>query len=475
LFSAALLAGCSKAGEGDMAFDAGPGGYHAGDDRYKNYEENPFLSTGDYPVSTFSVDADGASYANALRFVNEGRTVPAASVRVEEYLNYFAYDYPEPAPGEEVSLDAELFACPWAPGHQLLRVGLKGRHVADADLPASNYVFLIDVSGSMTPADRLPLLKEGFSRMVDGARPVDRVAIVTYGGRAGVSLPSTPCTDKAKIKAALASLGTKGATAGAAGIVKAYQVALDNFVPGGNNRVILGTDGDFNVGVSSTRELVEIIKEKRASGVYLTVLGVGRGNLNDEMMEQLADNGNGNYEYIGDADQLRKIFTEECAKFYTVARDCKVQLAFDTARVERYRLIGYENRLLGQDQFDDDRADAGEIGVDQTVTALYELVPHDAAPGAPPARLEARYKSGAQALSRLASLEIPGLVATPSAESRFATAVAGAGLLFKRSIYKGGLTWELVSSLARDAATFDPGGHRAAFCRMVDRAASMNL
>lgn len=459
-----------------MTSDAGEIAHYAGDDRYKSYEENPFLSTGDYPVSTFSVDADGASYANALRFVNEGRPVPAASVRVEEYLNYFAYDYPEPAPGEEVSLQAELFACPWAPGHRLLRVGLKGRHVADGELPAANLVFLIDVSGSMTPADRLPLLKEGFSRMVDGARPVDRVAIVTYGGRAGVSLPSTPCTEKAKIKAAIASLGTKGATAGAAGIAKAYQVALDNFVPGGNNRVILGTDGDFNVGLSSTRELVDMIKEKRASGVYLTVLGVGRGNLNDEMMEQLADNGNGNYEYIGDAGQLHKIFTEERAKFYTVARDCKVQLTFDTARVESYRLIGYENRLLAPGQFDDDREDAGEIGVNQTVTALYELLPRDASPGASPARLEARYKSGAQALSRLVALDVPGLAAgEPSAESRFAAAVAGAGLLLKRSIYKGGLTWGLVSSLARDATAFDPGGHRAAFCQMVDRAASMNL
>ncbi|MDR2129809.1 MAG: von Willebrand factor type A domain-containing protein [Odoribacteraceae bacterium] len=441
------------------------------DDRYQGYAENPFLSTIDYPVSTFSVDADGASYANARRFIEEGATVPPASVRVEEFLNHFTYDYPAPGSGEEIGLDAELFSCPWASHRLLLCVGLKGREIADADLPAANLVFLIDVSGSMTPADRLPLLKEGFALLVNGLRPVDRVAIVTYGGRAGVSLSSTACTEAGKeiIRAAIARLGTKGATAGAAGIAKAYEVAIAHFESRGNNRVILATDGDFNVGVSSTAELVGIIKEKRKSGVYLTVLGVGRGNLNDAMMEQLADNGNGNYEYVYNADQLRKVFLEERSRFYTVARDCKVQLTFNPGRVHSYRLIGYENRHLDQEQFDDDRVDAGEIGVGQTVTALYELIPAESPTGSL-AALSVRYKRDLQAVSRSLAVEIPGTPATDvSDNSRFAAAVAGAALLLKGSAYKGTLAWPMVSALARDAVAFDPGGHRVAFCRLVNR------
>jgi Ca-activated chloride channel family protein len=447
-----------------------------GDDRYRDYPENPFLLTRDYPVSVFSVDADGASYANARRFIMEGATVPPASVRVEEFLNYFTYDYAEPSPGESVSLQSELYACPWADGHHLLRLGLKGKHVADADLPPANYVFLVDVSGSMSPADRLPLLKEGLALLVDALRPVDRVAIVTYGGRAGISLPSTPCVDKSRLKAEIARLGTKGATAGAAGIERAYEEALAHYIPGGNNRVILGTDGDFNVGLSSTDALVAMIRDKRASGIHLTVLGVGRGNLNDEMMEQLADNGNGNYEYIDSPRQLAKIFTEERARFYTVARDCKLRLTLDSTRVTAYRLIGYENRLLVDDQFADDRADAGEIGVDQTVTALYELILDETAPPAPAiATLEARYKQGAQSLSRLLLLTVDGApVLSPSPDARFAAAVAGAAMILKRSRHQGDLSWTMVADLASTATTFDPGGHRADFLSLVAMLANRN-
>ncbi|MDR0544980.1 MAG: von Willebrand factor type A domain-containing protein [Odoribacteraceae bacterium] len=465
-----FLAACSVDPAGDFSADASPAAEpRPVDDRYEGHAENPFLRAADYPVSTFSVDADGASYANARRFIEEGQPVPPEAVRVEEFLNYFTYDYPDPATDEEISLDAELFPCPWAADHHLLRVGVKGRVIAAADLPPANHVFLLDVSGSMEPADRLPLLKQGFSLMIDGLRDVDRVAIVTYGGRAGVSLPSTPCTAAGKntIKAAIATLGTKGATAGAAGIEKAYQIALDNFIPRGNNRVILGTDGDFNVGVSSKEQLVDIIKEKRKSGVNLTVIGVGRGNLNDAMMEQLADNGNGNYEYISSAAQLQKIFIQERERFYTVARDCKLQLAFDTARVEAYRLIGYENRALEQNQFDDDRQDAGEIGVGQTVTALYQLQLRHA-PGHPLATLSARYKKDVQALSRLLTLDIPGEpVVAPSENARFAAAVAAAALLLKNSAYKGNLDWQAVARLA-DPVNFDPGGHREDFRRLVD-------
>lgn len=465
-----LLAACSVEKQ-DMAWSDTAGTGAPGDDRYQGYAENPFIAAATYPVSTFSVDADGASYTNARRFIDEGQEVPPDAVRVEEFINYFTYDYPAPADGENISLDAELFSCPWDTAHHLLRLGIKGREILPADLPPANYVLLVDVSGSMGPADRLPLLKEGFALMVDYLRPVDRVAIVTYGSKAGVSLASTTCTDAGKqiIKAAINRLGTKGATAGAAGIAKAYQIAIDNFVTAGNNRVILGTDGDFNVGVSSTAELVDIIREKRKSGVFLTVIGVGRGNLNDAMMEQLADNGNGNYEYISQSSRLKKIFIDERVRLYTIASDCKVQLAFNPARVRSYRLIGYENRLLDQDQFDDDRADAGDIGVGQTVTALYELILHEATGGSL-ATLETRYKKDIQAISRLLSLDIPAdPLASPSENARFATAVTGAALLLKRSAYKGTLTWTMVAAIARGATTHDPNGYRADFLRLVDR------
>lgn len=442
-----------------------------GDDRYKDYGENPFLSTADYPVSTFSVDADGASYANTRRSILQGNTVLPASVRVEEFINYFTYDYPQPDPQENVSIQTELMTCPWEEQHHLMRIGLKGRYIPEEELPASNFVLLIDVSGSMNFPDKLELLKKGFVRMVDALRPIDRVAIVTYAGTAGVSLPSTPCSQKQKIKDELAKLMTKGATAGRAGIEKAYSVAMENYIVGGNNRVILATDGDFNVGVSSTDKLVRIIREKRNSGIYLTVLGVGRGRLNDEMMEQLANNGDGNYEYVSDETQLEKIFVEEKLKFYTVAKDGKLQLHFNPQRVKSYRLIGYENRLLNEEQFDDDREDAGEIGVGQTITALYEVVLQEGE-GAEWARLDVRYKKDMQAVSRLISHVIsdsPVSVDEASGETRFAAAVAGAGMIFKKSQYRGTLTWEQVKGLAAGATAYDPGGHRQDFRNLLQQ------
>ena len=444
---------------------------HGMNDRYRDYGENPFLSVEEYPVSTFSVDADGASYANVRRFVLSGTQVPPAAVRLEDFINYFTYDYPEPETGENISLETELTTCPWDATHHLIRIGMKGRNIAEADLPASNFVFLIDVSGSMNTADRLETLKAGFIQMVDALRPIDRVAIVTYAGKAGVSLPSTPCTQKDKIKRELEKLGTKGATAGMAGIVKAYEIAMENYIPQGNNRIILATDGDFNVGISSTEELVAFIRQKRNSGIFLTVLGVGRGNLNDEMIERLANHGNGNYEYIGSAAQVRKVFVDERLKFYTVAKDTKVQLTFNPGRVSAYRLIGYENRLMEEPDFDDDDADAGEIGVNQCVTALYEVVLAGEAPGGNYAQLSVRYKKDLQAVSRELKSAIVGepvAMEQASESSRFVAAVTGAGLLFKNSLYKGGLNWTMVTELAEGATRFDPHGYRADFCHLCE-------
>ena len=302
-----ILFGCSQNDDGlyvDM--ESLPDSY---DEKYKDYEENPFVKVAEQPVSTFSVDADGGSYANMRRYLYLGQTPPKASVRIEEYINYFTFDYPEPVNGENVSLNSELSSCPWNTDHYLMRIGMKGKTIPDNELPNSNYVFLIDVSGSMNSPDKLGILKTGFKTMVDNLKDQDRIAIVTYAGEAGVLLPSTMGDEKDKIKEAIEKLGAGGSTAGAAGIQTAYEIASDNFIQSGNNRVILGSDGDFNVGPSSTEALIELIEEKRESGIYLTVLGVGEGNLNDHMMEQIANKGNGNYEYIDNARQVQKVFT----------------------------------------------------------------------------------------------------------------------------------------------------------------------
>ena len=322
------------------------------DEKYKDYVENPFVNTSEQPISTFAVDADGGSYTNMRRYLYLGQTPPKASVRIEEYINYFTFDYAEPTDGENVSLESEIATCPWNTEHHLLRLGMKGKTIPTAELPNSNYVFLIDVSGSMDSPDKLGILKTGFKALVDNLRDQDRMAIVTYAGQAAVLLESTYGDEKNKIKAAIDKLGAGGSTAGAAGINTAYEIAEQYFIANGNNRVILGTDGDFNVGPASTDELVELIEQKRESGVYLTVLGVGGGNLNDNMMEQIANKGNGNYEYIDNASQIQKVFTHEIAKFYTVAKDAKIQVTFNPNRIESYRLIGYENRQLSNEDFE---------------------------------------------------------------------------------------------------------------------------
>jgi len=453
----------------------GEGGWNVvAGEKYTDYGENNFISTASEPLSTFSVDCDGASYAIMRRNVkNQAWSILSLSVRVEEYLNYFTFNYPEPTDGHHVSTDTEVTVCPWNPEHLLLRIGLKGKTIPESELPPTNYVLLIDVSGSMSSSDKLDLLKQGFIRMVDALRTVDKVAIVTYSGTVGVALPSTSCDDKNKIKKVIAGLHANGSTAGGQALVTAYEIAVENYIPDGNNRIILGTDGDFNVGISSDEELVELIESKRDQGIYLTVLGVGSGNLNDSMMEKIANKGNGTYEYIDNVEQSDKVFIHERSKFYTIAKDCKVQLSFNPELVDKYRLIGYENRIMDNEDFEDDRKDAGEIGVGQSVTALYELIPCQAGGlSGDYAGLDVRYKKPGNEESLLISGGIPGnVVAIEDAteHTRFAASVAAFGMLLKKSEFAGEADPEMVLSLGRNAITYDPYGYRAEFLQLAEK------
>jgi len=467
-----LLSGCSENDDNGLySNDMAMGPYlETYNEKYEDYEENPFIKVSDQPVSTFSVDADGGSYANMRRYLYLGQTPPKASVRIEEYLNYFTFDYAEPENGENVSLNSELSSCPWNTEHYLMRLGMKGKTIPENELPNSNYVFLIDVSGSMNSPEKLGILKSGFKTMTDNLKDQDKIAIVTYAGEAGVLLPSTYCDEKDKIKAAIDKLGAGGSTAGAAGIITAYEIAQENFIQDGNNRVILGSDGDFNVGPSSTDELVELIEEKRESGIYLTVLGVGSGNLNDHMMEQIANKGNGNYEYIDNADQIQKVFTHEFGKFFTVAKDSKIQLTFNENKVESYRLIGYENRSLENEDFENDSTDAGEIGSSQTITALYELVLANGSETEKFAQFDFRYKKPNASESQLIMYEVndmPQNISNSSANMKFAAAVGGFGLMMKQSEYKGTVSKQMVLGLLGNSLSFDPFGYRQEFAELV--------
>ncbi len=440
---------------------------------YNEIVENPFIETADEPISTFSIDADGASYSNTRRFLSYGQLPPKEAIRTEELVNFFTFDYPSPN-RHPISLDGEITACPWAEGHRLVRIGLKGKDIARDALPATNFVFLIDVSGSMKSEDKLELLKEGFIQFTDFMRDEDRIAIVTYAGSSGVLLESTAAKDRNKIKQAIGKLTGGGSTAGAEGIKTAYKIAEENFIQGGNNRVILGTDGDFNVGISDQESLVKLIEEKRETGIFLTVLGVGTGNLREGQMEQIANHGNGNFEYLDNVDQAKKVFIEEFNKFYTVAKDVKIQIQFDPTRIQKYRLIGYENRLLENEDFEDDTKDAGEIGSSQTITALYEIVPrNDSRNPGNSVSVDFRYKLPDSDVSHPINLNIKdefNSFDSASENTRFATAVAGFGLLLRDSEYKGDLSYDQVIKWANNAKDFDPFDHRADFLLMVNKA-----
>ena len=447
-------------------------------DKYNVIAENPFVKTATQPTSTFSIDADGASYTNVRRFIEENRLIPpAGAVRTEEMINFFDMNYAYQSSEHPIALNGEVSTCPWKEGNQLVRIGIKGKTIPKADLPPSNFVFLIDVSGSMNSMDKLGILKQGFNLMVDEMRPQDRIAIVTYAGNAGLVLESTACNQKDKIKQAINSLGSGGSTAGADGIITAYEIATKYFVEGGNNRIIVGTDGDFNVGPASQVEIIELIETKRDKGIFLTVLGVGRGNLNDAMLELLANNGNGSYEYIDKVSQLEKIFIHDFSKFYTVAKDVKVQIKFDPKSVESYRLIGYANRVMDNEDFTNDKKDAGEIGANQSITALYEIVPKQGVTTSSPMfNIDFRYKKPDENSSRPMNLIVYNTnkdFLEASENMILAGSVAAFSMLLTDSEYKGTTTYPAISKWLNAKPFYDPFDYKKDFKELVIKARSI--
>ncbi|MBR1705227.1 MAG: von Willebrand factor type A domain-containing protein [Bacteroidales bacterium] len=442
-------------------------------DRFDEIAENPFVDAGEKPVSTFSVDADGAAYAYMRRCVLQHGLLPSAhAVRIEEYLNYFTFDYPAPTVGKGVALNAEVGVCPWAREHRLMRLGIKGRELAADQVPQANFVFLIDISGSMSSTDKLPLLKTGLITMLDYMRPDDRVAIVTYASGEKLLLPSTPVSEKETIVGAIRKLNAAGATSGARAMQMAYDEAVKHYIEGANNRIIMGTDGDFNVGVTSTDALVEMVENYAAKGIYLTVCGFGTGNLNDSMMERISNSGNGTYEYIDSEEEMTKVFVNERSRFVAVANDCKVQVTFNPEVVAQYRLIGYENRVMNQSDFDNDEKDAAEIGAGQTVTALYEIVPAEKTEGTY-ATFDFRYKETLGGESILLSHEIVSDGRDHSENFDFAAGIAAYGLTLRDSQYKGDATATLAAELVGASIGTDPYGLRAQFKQILDTVVKM--
>jgi Ca-activated chloride channel family protein len=487
------------AGGVDEKESAPPAEESARGESYARIDENPFLETARAPLSTFSIDVDTASYSNTRRFLNDGRLPPKDAVRIEELVNYFSYDYPQPAGSAPFSVTAEVAGCPWNPRHRLVHIGLQGRKVSTEDMPPANLVFLIDVSGSMDEPRKLPLVKSSLRTLAEQLSSRDRVAIVVYAGTSGLVLPSTPGDRKGEIISAIDRLEAGGSTNGGEGIQLAYRVARENFIKGGTNRVILSTDGDFNVGVTSDDALVRLIEQERQDGIFLSVLGVGTGNLNDSMMEKLADRGNGNYAYIDTESEARKALGEQIGgTLMTIAKDVKIQVEFNPRLVAGYRLIGYENRLLAARDFNDDRKDAGEIGAGHTVTALYEVVPAgekvenpgvDALKYQQPAEnsqgadgnelmtVKLRYKEpegGASKLLSVGVVDAGGSYQNASENFKFAAAVAEFGMLLRDSRYKGQSSYSGTLQLARASAGADLHGHRTEFVQLVERARSLS-
>ena len=462
-------------------------------EEYDRIYENIFLDALKNPLSTFSIDVDTASYANVRRFINTNQYPYKDAVRIEEMINYFSYGYPLPKKTQPFAIYTEISGCPWNPNHRLIHIGLQGKMLESKHLPPSNLVFLLDVSGSMEPANKLPLLKKAFKLLVNELGEKDRVSIVVYAGAAGLVLPSTPANQKDKIFAALDRLSAGGSTAGGAGIQLAYKVAWENFIPDGNNRIILATDGDFNVGVSSTSELVRTIEDKREKGIFLTILGFGMGNYKDGRMEQIADKGNGNYHYIDNLLEAKKVFVNDMrGTLFTIAKDVKIQVEFNPTKVKAYRLIGYENRLLKKEDFADDTKDAGELGAGHTVTALYEVIPYGSKEEVPVVgdlkyqvvkidpkayrskeilTVKLRYKKPDGKKSQL--LEIPLAdkniaLAKASENFKFSAAVAEFGMLLRDSEFKGQSSYENVMELAKQGKGPDSFGYRTEFIKLVE-------
>jgi len=466
---------------------------------YNVINENSYMLARERPLSTFSVDVDRASYSNVRRFLSSGQRPPIDAVRIEEMVNYFPYDYQNPVSADPVSIATSVAAAPWNSSHRLVLIGLKAKPIATASLPPNNLVFLIDVSGSMESPDKLPLVKSAFELLVNQLREQDRVSIVVYAGNAGLVLRSTSGSNKQEILDAITRLEAGGSTAGGAGLRLAYDIATQNFIREGNNRVILATDGDFNVGVSSDAEMVRLIEERRKSGVFLTALGFGTGNLKDSKMEQMADHGNGHYAYVDNLLEAKKVFVRELgATLRTVAKDVKLQIEFNPARVAAYRLIGYENRLLNDADFADDTKDAGDMGAGHTVTALYEVIPvgaandpfmpkaselrykRDSAPQHTAATQELlyvklRYKEPDGSTSKLMTRVVTDAVVSRNRDFAFASAVAEFGLLLRDSKFKGKASYAGVVETARANLGSDPDGLRAEFVRLVQKAASLDV
>lgn len=465
---------------------------------YDGIIENRFHRVTDEPLSTFSIDVDGASYSNVRRMINAGQLPPADAVRIEEFINYFKYKYPQPQGNDPFSITTEMSNCPWNEKHKLVMVGLQGKQMSTENLPPSNLVFLIDVSGSMEDPNKLPLVKASLRLLVNQLREQDHVAIVVYAGAAGLVLPSTSGMNKEKILAAIDNLSAGGSTAGGTGIQLAYRTAKENFKKQGNNRVILCTDGDFNVGISSDGELERMIEEERKSGVFLTVLGYGMGNYKDNKMQKLADKGNGNHAYIDGMNEAKKVLVNEFGgTLFTIAKDVKLQIEFNPSIVAGYRLIGYENRMLNKEDFNNDKKDAGDLGSGHTVTAIYEIIPA----GVEDEFLEEvdelkyqqrkktkkgrvhemmtikfRYKSPEAETSNLMVDTVADTI-TPlqntSENFRFACAVVQFGMLLRNSEFKGNAGYERVIQLANSSLGKDEEGYRKEFVKLVHSVSSI--
>jgi Ca-activated chloride channel homolog len=463
-------------------------------EEYDLIKENEFKGVKDNPLSTLSIDVDTASYSNVRRYLSGSQLPPKDAVRIEEMINYFKYSYPQPQGEHPFSISTEISEAPWNKSNRLMLIGIQGKSLNYNDLKPCNFVFLLDTSGSMNSPEKLPLLKKSLALMLKGLKKQDRIAIVAYAGSAGLVLPSTPATESDKILGAFEKLNAGGSTAGGEGIILAYKIAKENLIKEGNNRVILCTDGDFNVGASSTSEMVRLIEEKRKDEIYLTICGFGMGNYKDGRMEQISNAGNGNYFYIDSIKEADKVFVKEMrANMFTIAKDVKIQIEFNPLKVKSYRLIGYENRVMAKEDFDNDKKDAGELGAGHTVTALYEIVPADG-DGSQDNSNELRYQESTIKKDEASKNEIMVLkmrykpikedksklivktvideqvkFGKTSENFRFASAVAGFGMLLRDSQFKNDLTAKDVIKIAKDAKGYDEEGYRSEFIGLVEK------
>ena len=458
---------------GDLSGMIMPGGEGG---KFDAFKDNPFVKASEQPVSTFSVDADGASYGIMRNYLSSGYwDLSPSSVRIEEFLNYFTFDYPSPSDGNAIAINAEVGPCPWNASHHLLRLGIKGKELKESEVPQANYVFLVDVSGSMDGRDRLDLLKKGLKELLFQLSPTDRISIITYSGTVKKLLESTPVSEADKIRGAIDRLSASGSTAGGKALEMAYEEALANYDPGKNNRIIMGTDGDFNVGVTSTNAIVEMVESYARKGIYMTCLGFGMGNLNDAMMEKISNTGNGTYHYIDCEDEMMKVFVHERNQFVSVANDAKCQVTFNSDLISEYRLIGYENRVMSNEDFEDDKKDAGEIGAGQTITALYEIVTkpemwNKDASNPPIVTFDCRYKKSLTDSSRPLKVQVlrEKIWGEPSTEFYFAAGIAAYGMMMRNSPHKGDATITMAKNLVKQGLSFDPHNYRANLLDMME-------